>query len=225
MTDPNPITQFMTAVERATARGVDTTPVALATADADGRPSVRMVLLRGVDERGFVFHTNYKSRKARELDRQPLRRAVLPLAHARGADSHRGRGRAPAGRRVRRLLRADARAEASSARGPRRKARSWTSRETFDAEYARDRSALRRPASPPPAILGRLPHRPVAHRVLVRTDRPAARSDSVHARRGDLDRSETVSVSWFRGSAQSSTGSGASAGFRVRQFLLDGSAA
>ncbi len=55
----------------AEAQGIDTTPVALATADADGRPSVRMVLLRGVDERGFVFHTNYKSRKARELDANP----------------------------------------------------------------------------------------------------------------------------------------------------------
>jgi pyridoxamine 5'-phosphate oxidase len=45
--------------------------VALATADRDGRPSVRMVLLRGADERGFVFHTNYTSRKARELTENP----------------------------------------------------------------------------------------------------------------------------------------------------------
>ena len=68
----NPITEFRTAIERAEARGIDTTLVALATADANGRPSVRMVLLRGVDERGFVFHTNYKSRKARELDDNPF---------------------------------------------------------------------------------------------------------------------------------------------------------
>jgi pyridoxamine 5'-phosphate oxidase len=39
----------------------------LATADAEGRPSARMVLLRGADSRGFVFHTNYSSRKARDL--------------------------------------------------------------------------------------------------------------------------------------------------------------
>jgi pyridoxamine 5'-phosphate oxidase len=67
----NPITEYLSAVEQAAARGVDTAPVALATADARGRPSVRMVLLRGADERGFVFHTNYTSRKARELTDNP----------------------------------------------------------------------------------------------------------------------------------------------------------
>jgi pyridoxamine 5'-phosphate oxidase len=45
--------------------------VALATADAAGAPSVRMVLLKGVDGRGFVFYTNYDSRKGRELAENP----------------------------------------------------------------------------------------------------------------------------------------------------------
>ncbi len=45
--------------------------VALATADATGRPSVRMVLLKGADERGFVFYTNVESRKGEELDARP----------------------------------------------------------------------------------------------------------------------------------------------------------
>jgi pyridoxamine 5'-phosphate oxidase len=67
----NPITEYLSAVEQAAARGVDTAPVALATADARGRPSVRMVLLRGADEHGFVFHTNYTSRKARDLVENP----------------------------------------------------------------------------------------------------------------------------------------------------------
>jgi pyridoxamine 5'-phosphate oxidase len=71
----SPITEFLSAIERAANRQVDTAPVALATADASGRPSVRMVLLREVDDRGFVFHTNYHSRKARELDENP--RAAL----------------------------------------------------------------------------------------------------------------------------------------------------
>src|SRR5258708_32068587 len=47
----------------------------LATASADGVPSARMVLLRGFDERGLVFYTNYRSRKAADLDANP--RAAL----------------------------------------------------------------------------------------------------------------------------------------------------
>jgi pyridoxamine 5'-phosphate oxidase len=44
---------------------------ALATATSDGAPSVRMVLLKGLDERGLVFYTNYGSRKAREIELNP----------------------------------------------------------------------------------------------------------------------------------------------------------
>jgi pyridoxamine 5'-phosphate oxidase len=55
--------------------------VALATATRDGRPSVRMVLCKGADERGFVFFTSYESRKGRELAENP--RAAL-LFHRPG---------------------------------------------------------------------------------------------------------------------------------------------
>lgn len=55
--------------------------MALATASADGAPSVRMVLLKGADEHGFVFFTNYESRKGRELTANP--RAAL-LVHVPG---------------------------------------------------------------------------------------------------------------------------------------------
>lgn len=71
MSSANPITEFLNAVERAANRQVDTAPAALATADRSGKPSVRMVLLRGVDQRGFVFHTNYSSRKASQLAENP----------------------------------------------------------------------------------------------------------------------------------------------------------
>jgi pyridoxamine 5'-phosphate oxidase len=50
---------------------------ALATASPEGRPSVRFVLVRGIDERGARFYTNYGSRKGRELDANPL--AALAL--------------------------------------------------------------------------------------------------------------------------------------------------
>jgi pyridoxamine 5'-phosphate oxidase len=71
MSSANPITEFLNAIERAQQRQVDTAPATLATADVSGRPSARMVLVRGADERGFVFHTNYNSRKAKELDQNP----------------------------------------------------------------------------------------------------------------------------------------------------------
>lgn len=49
----------------------DPTAMVLATVDRDGRPSTRTVLLKGVDERGFVFYTNHESRKGRELAENP----------------------------------------------------------------------------------------------------------------------------------------------------------
>jgi pyridoxamine 5'-phosphate oxidase len=49
----------------------DPNAVALATVDGDGMPSLRMVLLKGVDRRGFVFYTNYESRKGRQLLAHP----------------------------------------------------------------------------------------------------------------------------------------------------------
>jgi pyridoxamine 5'-phosphate oxidase len=71
MASADPITEFQNATERAKAHQVDTAPVVLATSDAAGRPSARLVLLRGVDARGFVFFTNYNSRKGRELSGNP----------------------------------------------------------------------------------------------------------------------------------------------------------
>lgn len=49
----------------------DPTAMILATVDKDGKPSTRTVLLKGVDERGFVFYTNHESRKSRELAGNP----------------------------------------------------------------------------------------------------------------------------------------------------------
>ena len=71
MSSANPVTEFLAAVERAQSHQVDTAPATLATADAQGRPSARMVLIRGVDDLGFVFHTNYNSRKGKELFANP----------------------------------------------------------------------------------------------------------------------------------------------------------
>ena len=71
MTD-DPITLFDTWFAEARASEPnDPEAMALATADADGRPSVRMVLLKGHDDRGFVFYTNLDSRKGGELAANP----------------------------------------------------------------------------------------------------------------------------------------------------------
>jgi pyridoxamine 5'-phosphate oxidase len=74
--DPDPAVQFRRWFELAQAEDVfEPEAVALATATADGTPSVRMVLMKGFDERGLTFFTNYGSRKGGELDGNP--RAAL----------------------------------------------------------------------------------------------------------------------------------------------------
>ncbi|MDR5814392.1 MULTISPECIES: pyridoxamine 5'-phosphate oxidase [unclassified Caballeronia] len=66
--DPNPVRQFETWFAQALdAKLPEPNAMTLATVDAAGRPSARIVLIKGVDERGFVFFTNYDSRKGREL--------------------------------------------------------------------------------------------------------------------------------------------------------------
>jgi pyridoxamine 5'-phosphate oxidase len=70
--DPDPIRQFVLWLTEAERAGLpQPEAMALATSSVDGRPSVRMVLLKGVDERGFVFYTNQDSRKGRELAGNP----------------------------------------------------------------------------------------------------------------------------------------------------------
>ena len=70
--DREPLKQFAVwMVEAIHAQVPEPTAMTLATADKSGRPSARIVLLKGVDVRGFVFYTNYESRKGRELAQNP----------------------------------------------------------------------------------------------------------------------------------------------------------
>jgi pyridoxamine 5'-phosphate oxidase len=74
--DHDPVVQFGRWFEQSEQAGLlEPTAMTLATATPDGRPSARMVLLRGFDERGFCFYTNYESRKGIELAANP--RAAL----------------------------------------------------------------------------------------------------------------------------------------------------
>jgi pyridoxamine 5'-phosphate oxidase len=70
--DASPFRQFERWLGEAVSAGIpNADAMAFATAGPDGRPSVRFVLLRGFDERGFVFYTNTESRKGRELSENP----------------------------------------------------------------------------------------------------------------------------------------------------------
>jgi pyridoxamine 5'-phosphate oxidase len=70
--EANPIQQFQKWFQQALdAQLVEPTAMTLATADQKGRPSARIVLLKGLDECGFIFFTNYESRKGRELAENP----------------------------------------------------------------------------------------------------------------------------------------------------------
>jgi pyridoxamine 5'-phosphate oxidase len=76
--DRDPIAQFARWFDEALKSALpEPTAMALATVGADGRPSSRMVLLKGYDARGFVFYTNYESRKGRELAGNPHAAALF----------------------------------------------------------------------------------------------------------------------------------------------------
>jgi pyridoxamine 5'-phosphate oxidase len=71
--DPDPIVQFQRWFEEAVAMGgPQPDAVCVASLAADGTPDARMVLLKAVDERGFVFYTNYESEKGRQLSARPV---------------------------------------------------------------------------------------------------------------------------------------------------------
>jgi pyridoxamine 5'-phosphate oxidase len=76
--DGRPIRQLQQWIDEAQQGGVaDWDAMVVATADASGAPSARVVLLRGVDDRGLRFYSNYESRKGRELDENPRAAIVL----------------------------------------------------------------------------------------------------------------------------------------------------
>ncbi|MDB5134453.1 MAG: pdxH, partial [Mucilaginibacter sp.] len=72
-TNANPIKQFDTWFNEALKGELqEANAMTLATATHDGRPAARIVLLKGFDNNGFVFYTNYLSRKGREIAKNPL---------------------------------------------------------------------------------------------------------------------------------------------------------
>jgi pyridoxamine 5'-phosphate oxidase len=77
--DPTPIRQFEHWLEQAVDAGLsDPTAMALSTIDAQGRPWQRIVLLKGLSERGFVFYTNHSSDKALAIEAEPRVSLLFP---------------------------------------------------------------------------------------------------------------------------------------------------
>ena len=76
--DPDPIRQFQLWFDQATGAGIaEPHAVTVATVSPEGRPSARIVLMRGFDDRGFTFFTNYQSRKGREIAANPFASMVF----------------------------------------------------------------------------------------------------------------------------------------------------
>ena len=76
--DPDPLVEVRRWLQLAIAAGVATpNAMTLATVDSEGRPAARIVLLKELDARGFVFYTNYDSRKGRDLAAHPAAALVL----------------------------------------------------------------------------------------------------------------------------------------------------
>lgn len=75
----DPVTQFRRWLDEAVEAGIpEPNAMVVATADADGAPSARTVLLKGLDDRGFAFFTNRDSRKGQELAARPVAALVFP---------------------------------------------------------------------------------------------------------------------------------------------------
>ena len=189
----DPIAQFSLWWDEATAAQVrEANAMTLATADADGKPAARTVLLKSFDQSGFVFFTNYESRKGRELAGNPrgTRReraccVALFLARARAASSHRRQRRARERTRIRRIL-----SQPPSGQPYRRvglAAEPANSRQgVVDGARGRNGTASRG-GTEPAAVLGRLSRRTECDRVLAGTAVAAARSTALYEDRRWVD--------------------------------------
>ena len=154
--------------------------MALATAGPDGRPSVRFVLLKGIDDDGPAVLHQLRD-PARPASSPPTRAPRRPSTGSRSARrAARGRGRAAVGRRVGRLLRLPRARGPSSAPGRRRRAPCSATRASSRRASARWRSASR--TSPASRALGRLPAGPGRDRALAGPPGPAPRPRALRCR-------------------------------------------
>ena len=133
---PDPVAMFRRWMHDAVVAGLhEPNAMVVATVSPEGRPSARMVLLKGLDERGFVFYTNYDSRKGRELEATPRSRCCSRGTTCSARSGSRGRRRrVPEGRAG--PTSPPGRAPRSSAPGPRPSPSEVASRAELEAAYA-----------------------------------------------------------------------------------------
>ena len=180
--DPDPLRQFERWFEEARDAGVEVPEaMALATATPEGRPSVRMVLLKGADEQRLRLPHELREPEGRRARGEPAGGAPLPLAAARPAGARRGRRGAHRGRGVGRLL-PDASARSRLAAWASPQSRPLADRDELERLYAEAAARFPGRGGPAAAALGRLRVSPRRVRVLAARRGPAARPDPLRAR-------------------------------------------
>ena len=180
--DPDPFRQFgQWFVEAQAAEVPEPNAMVLATASADGAPAARIVLLKGFDERGFLFYSNYESPKGRDLAQNP--RAALTFYWAQLERQVRISGLAERISRDESRVYFDSRPVGSRiAASLSRQSEVISGREQLAAEFRRLAAQFERRCDPATRVLGRLPGSPGMDRVLAGTAEPAPRPASLSPR-------------------------------------------
>ena len=184
----DPVEQFQRWMAEATEAGVvEPTAMSLATSGADGAPRVRTVLLKGLDERGFVFYTNRESRKGDALAGNGRAALLFPWLALERQVLVAGRTEPVGDEETRRYFESRP-YESRLAAWTSRQSRPVASRTALEAELAAIRARFgaseggERGARAP--VLGRLPRAAGNHRVLAGPREPAARPLRIHPATG-----------------------------------------
>ncbi|BAS47411.1 pyridoxamine 5'-phosphate oxidase [Aggregatibacter actinomycetemcomitans NUM4039] len=188
----NPITQFEHWLDDAiNAQVNEPTAMNLATVNENGRPSSRMVLLKEVNAQGFVFFTNYHSRKGRTIKQQPY--VALTFFWPELERSVRIEGKAE-------KIPTEQSDTYFASRPYTSRIGAWASEQSAVISSYKSllaKAALiaaQHPSTSPPATLGRLPRHPRPHRILARQTQPPPRPHLLFAGKRGMEEREIVTI-------------------------------
>ncbi len=176
----DPIAQFSLWLEDAFRAGViEPNAMSLATAWKDGRPSVRTVLLKGVDARGFVFFTNLESRKARQLAENPKASLLFPwIALERQVIATGSASRLPTVEVLKYFATRPRESQLAAWASP--QSSKISSRKFLEMRMGANEAQVRRRKGAASVVLGRLPDETGNDRILAGWPEPLARSLRIH---------------------------------------------